>query len=53
MHTPLNGCQFCDCVVTELRVLWKDVKIFHSKPNHSQMQESRYSKYVGGVDAQL
>lgn len=35
-----NGREFCNRVISELCAMWKDVKIFHGKPRHSQTQGS-------------
>lgn len=35
-----NGREFVNKIITELCLMWKDVKIVHGKPRHSQTQGS-------------
>jgi hypothetical protein len=35
-----NGREFVNSIITNLNELWKDVKIVHGKPRHSQSQRS-------------
>ncbi|XP_067125299.1 KRAB-A domain-containing protein 2-like [Centruroides vittatus] len=35
-----NGSKFCNQVISKLYAMWKDVKIVHGKPHHSQTQGS-------------
>jgi transposase InsO family protein len=35
-----NGREFSNRVISELCAMWKDVKIVHGKPRHSQTQGS-------------
>ncbi|XP_067132267.1 KRAB-A domain-containing protein 2-like [Centruroides vittatus] len=40
MLHPDNGRKFCNQVISKLCAMWKDVKIVHGKPPHSQTQGS-------------
>ncbi|XP_035214026.1 KRAB-A domain-containing protein 2-like [Stegodyphus dumicola] len=35
-----NGSEFSNQVISQMRAMWKDVKIVHGKPRHSQTQGS-------------
>ncbi|XP_023236835.1 KRAB-A domain-containing protein 2-like [Centruroides sculpturatus] len=35
-----NGREFCNRVISKLCTMWKDVKIVHGNPRHSQTQDS-------------
>jgi transposase InsO family protein len=49
-----NGREFSNRVISELCAMWKDVKIVHGKPRHSQTQgsvERGHTEYVNRMDA--